>query len=97
MVNEFPGNERLIVVPENFTFSVFGETLVGCSNVFSSSGLADVRTIEFPFPVSFSAPDKLISVFTVPGAALTTLRIISPGTFVPCRTYRNTIGFGIWS
>jgi hypothetical protein len=32
-VNEFPGNERVRVVPEKLTISVFGETSVGSSDV----------------------------------------------------------------
>jgi hypothetical protein len=59
-VNEFAGNDRVIFVPENFTLSVFGETLVGFSNVFSSNPLADVNTMALPLPESDAVPFRSI-------------------------------------
>ena len=55
MVKELPGRERVIIKPENLKFSVFGETLVGFSSVFSSDELAEVNTIDFPLPVGMPA------------------------------------------
>ena len=49
-VSELPGKVRLNPAPINFISSVFGYTFFGFSNVFSSSGLADLSTMAFPFP-----------------------------------------------
>ena len=65
-------------MPEKFTASLLGETLLGSSKVFSSNGLSEVRTIAFPIPFNLPVPLRSISVSSDVEAALTILRITSP-------------------
>jgi len=64
IVNELPGNTRVTAVPENFTGSVLGATLVGAPKLFSSNALADISTMALPSPVSNPAPFKSIVDFS---------------------------------
>ncbi len=58
-MKEFPGNERVRLVPLKLTASVFGETFVGFSSEFSSVPFSEVSTVAVPLPVRFLAPDKV--------------------------------------
>jgi hypothetical protein len=77
-VKEFAGKRRVNEAPVSFTVSVFGETFVGCSSVFSSRGLAEVSTIALPFPDSALAPLRSTRALTGAEAALTIFRMMSP-------------------
>ena len=77
-VKEFPGNERVRLVPLKSTGSVFGETFVGSASEFSSAPLAEVSTVAVPLPVRFFAPDKSSVVSSGLALALTTFTITSP-------------------
>ena len=48
-----------MVLPEMIKDSVFDETFVGSSNVFSSSGLAELSAMALPFPESFPGSSKI--------------------------------------
>lgn len=60
--------------------SVFGETLVGVSNVFSSVGLPDVKTMDLAVGARVAAalPLRWMAVSIFSAEPLTTFRMSSP-------------------